>query len=284
MILDFFAGNQIPKAITHTCLTLFPKVDCPQSFTELRPISLSNFSCKIISKMMNQRLSPLMQKLVSPNQTGFIKGRSITENIMPTQDMVHNITKPSPYGNVVLKLDMAKAYDRVSWEYLCQVLRQMGFSEDWIESVWRLISNVWYSVNINGVRHGFFKSSRGIKQGDPISPSLFVIGAELLSRLMDSLVNSDFIPYAVDTKGPTITHLCYADDTIVFSSCESVSLELMMAKLAAYEQVSGQLVNKRKSGFYATFQDEDPRINDIRRITGFSPCQFPMQYLGCPFI
>lgn len=158
MILDFFAGNQIPKAFTHTCLVLIPKVDYPQSFTKLRPISLSNFSCKIMSKLVNQRLSPLMQKLVSLNQTGFIKGRSITKNIM-----VHNIVKPSASRNVVLKLDMAKAYDRVSWEYLCQVLRQMGFSEIWIDIIWRLMTNVWYSININGVRHGFFKSSRGIK-------------------------------------------------------------------------------------------------------------------------
>nr|XP_009626730.1 uncharacterized protein LOC104117382 [Nicotiana tomentosiformis] len=97
-------GTDIPKALTHTFLVLLPKMDSPQSFTELRPISLSNFSCKIISKLMNQRLSPLMQKLVSPNQTGFIKGRSITENIMLTQDMIHNINESSLAGNVVLKL------------------------------------------------------------------------------------------------------------------------------------------------------------------------------------
>lgn len=123
MVLDFFAGNQIPKAITHTCLILIRKVDCPQTFNDLRPISLSNFSCKIISSLLNQRLSPLLHKLISPNQTGFIKGRSITDNITMTQEMVHNISKPSAYGNVVLKLGMAKAYDRVSWEYLCMVLR-----------------------------------------------------------------------------------------------------------------------------------------------------------------
>lgn len=78
-------------------------------------------------KLVNQRLSSLMQKLVSPNQTRFIKGRSITKNIMLTQDMVHNIVKPSASGNVVLKFDMAKAYNRVFWEYLCQVLRHIGF-------------------------------------------------------------------------------------------------------------------------------------------------------------
>lgn len=159
---------------------------------------------------------------------------------MITQDMVHNIRKPTVDENIVIKLDMDKAYDRMSCEYLCQVLRQMGFLECWIDMVWRLIS-------------GFFKASRGIKQGDPLSPSLFVLGAKLLSRLMDNLPESSFIPYFSEKKGPRITHLCYVDDTILFSSCDPFSLKLMMEKLELYEKVSGQLVNKRKSGFYVSF-------------------------------
>ncbi|XP_075086091.1 uncharacterized protein LOC142168830 [Nicotiana tabacum] len=148
--------------------------------------------------------------------------------------------------------------------------------------VWRLLTNVWYSININGVRHGFFKSSRGIKQGGPLSPSLFVIGAELLSKLMDNLIGLGFILYFIENKGPTINHLCYADDIILFSFCHSLSLNMMMDKLRLYEQVSRQLVNKRKSGFYTSAQDDDPRIPKIQRITGFPNCPFPIQYLGCP--
>lgn len=114
--------------------------------------------------------------------------------------MVHNINMSSLCGNVVLKLDMAKTYDRVSWDYLCTILRQYGFNESWVDSVWRLISNVWYSININGAKHGFFNSTRGIKQGDPLSPSLFVIGVELLSRMMNNLNQTSFIPYSVGTQ------------------------------------------------------------------------------------
>ncbi|XP_019227829.1 PREDICTED: uncharacterized protein LOC109209105 [Nicotiana attenuata] len=281
MINDFFAGNQIPKAMTHTCLILIPKVDNPQAFNELRPIILGNFSCKIISSLMNQRLSPLMDKLISPYQTGFIKGRSITENIMMTQDMVHNITN-STHGNVVLKVDMAKAYDRVSWEYLYNIMRHFGFNETWIDMIWRLMSNIWYSVNINGNRQGFFNSSRGLRQGDPLSPSLFLIRAELFSKLMESLNNLEFIPFSIDSHGPVISHLCYADDTILFSSAEPESLKIMMEKMETYEKISGQLVNKAKSDFYVNFQDDDIRINRIKQITGYNRCHFPMQYLGCP--
>ncbi|XP_075112636.1 uncharacterized protein LOC142182308 [Nicotiana tabacum] len=235
-------GNQIPKAMTHTCLILIPKVDNPLSFNELRPISLDNFSCKIISSLVNQRLSPFMNKIISPYQIGFIKRRSITESIMMTQDMVHNNTKPSTHGNVVLKVDMAKAYGR----------------------------------------HEFFNSSRGLRQGDPLSPSLFLIRAELYSRLMDSLNNHDFIPFSIDSHGLIISHLCYADDTILFFSTEPESLKIMMEKMETYEKISGQLVNKAKSSFYVNFQDDDTRINQIKQITGYNHYHFPMQYLGCP--
>lgn len=86
MLFDFFAGTPLPRSFTNTCLVMLPKVECPHEFNELRPISLSNFSYKIISNFMNHRLGPLMQKFVSPCQTGFIKGRSITENIILTQE------------------------------------------------------------------------------------------------------------------------------------------------------------------------------------------------------
>lgn len=164
MVCDFFAGTEIPKSLTHTCLILLPKVTSPQRFTDMRHISLSNFSYKIISKLLNSRLSNVIQKVVSPNQEDFLKYRSIIENIMLTQELVYNIKKkPNVNGNVVVKLDMTKTFDRVDWKYLCQLLRQVGFSEYWIDMIWRLLTNNWYSININGGRHSFFKSGRGIK-------------------------------------------------------------------------------------------------------------------------
>lgn len=168
---------------------------------------------------MNQRLGHFMNKLVSPNQTCFIKVRSITENIMLTQDMVNNITRPSPHGNIVIKLDMIKAYDRVSWEYLCKILKHFGFLKKWIDGVCRLINNIWYLVNIKGVRHRFFNSSKSIKQGDPLSP-LFVLGAELFTKMMDSLIHTNFVPFAADNNGPNISHLFYA--MILFCSPHTI--------------------------------------------------------------
>ncbi|XP_070055486.1 uncharacterized protein [Nicotiana tomentosiformis] len=157
-----------------------------------------------------------------------------------------------------------------------------GILEVWIDRVWRLISNVWYSVNLNGTRHDFFKSSRGIKQGDPLSPSLFVIGSELLSRLLINLLEEGFIPYFTKKKGPIISHLCYVDDIILFSSGDPVSLKLLMTKMEVYESMSVQKINKMKSAFYVSSNLDNDNINMIKKILGFNQLDFPMRYLGCP--
>ncbi|XP_027157143.1 uncharacterized protein LOC113758529 [Coffea eugenioides] len=117
------------------------------------------------------------------NQSGFVRGRSISDNYVLAQEIIAGINRKMREGNVVFKLDMTKAYDRMIWPFLVKVLRAFGFGEHWIDMVWRIIFNVCFSVIINGLLCGFFKSTRGLCQGDPLSPALFIIGAEVLSRL-----------------------------------------------------------------------------------------------------
>lgn len=195
--------------------------------------------------MLNTRLAKVIHKTISLNQVGFIKGRSIFDNIMLTQKIVHNIGKNNINGNVVLKLEMAKAFDRVDCKYLCQVLKSFGFYDNWTDMIWRLLSNNWYSIYINDGRHCFFKSSRGIKQVDPIS--LFIIGSELFSILMNQLKDEAFIFHNVNRGCSIITHHSFADDAILFSSGDPLCLMIMINKLAIYESCSGQLINKKKS-------------------------------------
>lgn len=156
---------------------MLPKVDHPQMFSDLRPISLCNVTSMIISKLLNNRLAKLLPKLISLNQSRFVKGKMISENVLLAQEIINDMVKPNKGGNLVMKLDMTKAYDKVSWTYLCGVLRRFGFAKDWVNLIHRLISNNWYSVVINRGRHGFFKSENGLRQGNPLSPSLFVISA-----------------------------------------------------------------------------------------------------------
>lgn len=189
--------------MTHACLVLIPKVQHPNMLQEFRPISLSNFSNKIISKLLSNRLAPILSNIISPNQSGFVKRKSISENIMLAQEITHMIKKPNEGDNIVIKLEMAKAYDSGSWAFTCLVMRRFGFGEMFINMAWRIMSNNWYSIIINGMRHGFFHSTRGLKQGDPLSPSLFILGAEVLSRSLNVLYShSLYRGFNMEVNGP----------------------------------------------------------------------------------
>ncbi|XP_075097852.1 uncharacterized protein LOC142175172 [Nicotiana tabacum] len=206
----------------------------------------------VISRVVHERLVKFLPSLISEEQAGFVKGRNIVENILLTQEIVTDIRLRSKAGpNVILKLDITKAYNRISWLFLTKVLRKMGFPERLIGIVFGLVSNNWYSILINGQAHGFFKSSRGIKQGDPVSPTLFILAAEALSRGLNALhTNLYFCGFGMPKWSPKINHLVYADDMIIFSSSDETSLMLIMQVLKAYENASGQLVNKTKSVVY----------------------------------
>lgn len=283
VVQSFFSGQIMPKYFSHACLVLLPKTSNPSKLSEFRPINLSNFTNKIISKLLYLRLAPILPNLISLNQTGFVKGRSISENIMLAQEIIHQIKKPVVEGNVVIKLDMAKAYDRVSWSYICIVMKRMGFGEIFIDMVWRIMSNNWYSIIVNGSRYGFFHSTRGLKHGYPLSPALFILGAEVLSRLLNGLHQSpDYHDFYTEKIGPQINHLSFADDVIIFTSGRSRSLSMIMKVLSTYEGVSGQLINKSKSHFLVPSYAFRSTYDKIKRITGFIQKRDPITYLGCP--
>lgn len=127
--------------------------------------------------------------------------------------MIKDINKKGKPANVVIKSAMAKAYDRVSWIFLMEVLKKMGFSNDFADLIWRLVPNNYYSILINGQSHDFFHSTRGVKQGDPLSPALFILSAEVLTRALNSpFEESQFVGFGVPKRSEKLNHLTYADD------------------------------------------------------------------------
>lgn len=202
---------------------------------------------------------------------------------MLAQEIVHVIKKPTMGSNVVIKLDMANAYDRASWSFTCIMLRRMGFSEMIIDMIWSTMSNNWYSVIVNSTRCGFFKSSRGLKQGDPLAPSLFIVDAELLSRILNMLNHDQlFHGFCMEKRGPQINYLSFADDIIIFTSGRKTSLRKIIWTLSNYESTSGQLINKHKSHFMTATCALPSAIRRIQGETGFSRKDSPLTYLGCP--
>nr|XP_016471225.1 PREDICTED: uncharacterized protein LOC107793393 [Nicotiana tabacum] len=257
MVQDIYGGASLPKSITHTNLVLLPKKPQVQTFSDLRPISLSNFINKVISRVLHDRMEKVLPSLISPNQSGFVKGRSIFENILLTQEIITDIRMNGKPKNMVIKLDMAKAYDSVNWKYLLKVLRKMGFAEHFINMIGNLLIHNWYLVLINGQTSGFFKSSRGMKQGDPLSPTLFILSAEVLLRSLNKLfLDRNFIGFEMPKWTDPLNHLSYANDTIIFSSADLYSLHKVMEVLTKYEQISRQLINKSKCSYYMHTKEE----------------------------
>ncbi|XP_027120639.2 uncharacterized protein [Coffea arabica] len=282
-VRSFFCGAELPRAVTATSIALIPKVGHPQDFSQFRPISLCNFVNKLISRVLADRLAQVLPKIISPQQSGFVRGRLISDNFLLAQGLLSNMGRTSRNADVALKLDMAKAYDRVSWIFLTMVLRRFGFREQWIDRIWRLVSNVWFSVLINGASVGFFKSTRGLRQGDPLSPGLFIIGTEVLSRSLNKLVeHRGFKCFSVPRGSPKITHLSYADDVLVFLGASSSSLRCVMQTIENYEAVSGHEINVQKCGFMVHAKLPRQCVARVRRLTGFGLKSFPVRYLGCP--
>lgn len=175
-IQDFFLHRKaLPRSVTSTLIALIPKQNNVNDNSDYRPISLCNFFHKIISTIISNRLASVLPTIISLQQSAFVKGRQIVDTIALAQEMIHELGRKTRGNNVMFKLDMAKAYDQLEWDFLFAVLKRFGFSLQFISLIELLVNNCWFSVVLNGESAGFFKSSRGVRQGDPIAPSLFII-------------------------------------------------------------------------------------------------------------
>nr|XP_027090418.1 uncharacterized protein LOC113711451 [Coffea arabica] len=234
-VQDFFAGASMPRGFSSTTITLLPKKEGACEWKDFRPISLSNVSSKIISKILSTRINTLLPKLILEFQTGFIPGRGIQDNVLLAQELILDLDKKLRHPNVILKLDMEKAYDRVEWGFLLYMLREFGFKEGVVDLVFRLISNVWFSVLVNGELTSFFKSTRGVRQGDPLSSTLFLFVSEFLGRRLQQLV-ANTPRFRFLSKGGLVPFLAFADDMVIFTRAsvdclQAVSSLLREAKL-----------------------------------------------------
>ena len=152
IVLHFLNSGSLPNPLNHTFITLIPKTKIPEQVSEFRPISLCNVLYKIFSKVLANRLKRVLPHIISEHQSAFIKGRLITDNILVAYETLHYMKNHNSgsSGFMALKLDMNKAYDRVEWFFLKNVMLLMGFDERWVALVMECITMVTYSILING--------------------------------------------------------------------------------------------------------------------------------------
>ncbi|VFQ76036.1 unnamed protein product [Cuscuta campestris] len=279
---EFFTGIPIPKAYGSTFITLIPKNEKPKVFGDYRPISLSTFMSKINTRILADRIQALLPKIISPEQTGFQKGMGVEEQILLVEEMVHKIDTKVRGGNIIVKIDMAKAFDNLEWQYLQGVLNKLGFSTHAQNLLMANLKSTFLSILINGSPKGYFQMKRGVKQGDPLSPLLFIIAGEGLSRALNLSMKSSYITNYNTGRDMMISHLAFADDIIIFYNGECRNIYKLKHILNMYMEASGQQINYEKSKFYCGNKLGRSAISKIEGFLGMKHDKLPFKYLGAP--
>ncbi|VFQ88761.1 unnamed protein product [Cuscuta campestris] len=277
---EFFLSLPIPKGYGSTLITLIPKKDDPKRFDDFRLISLSTFLSKINTKLLANRIKKLLPKLISPEQGAFQKGKTIDDHILLAQEAIHGLDRKVFGGNLIIKIDMAKAFDCMNWSFLEGTLRAFGFTHDAINLLMANLRSTFISILINGEPHGFFSMTRGVKQGDPLSPLLFIVGFEAFFRFLNHSMDNNTIKRFNMGSVKMPSHLIYADDLMIFTKGDILNLLKLNHILKVFMQASGQQINFSKSRFYTPKSTTADQHAKMEKALSMKCGSLPFTYLG----
>lgn len=281
IVHNFWASAHLPKGCNTAYITLIPKVENPTSLKDYRPISMVGSIYKIIAKVMARRLQKVVNSLIGPLQSSYIEGRQILDGALVAGEVIDSYKKS---GNeaILFKLDFHKAYDSISWSFLKWTLEQMKFPPKWCEWIMTCVTTASASILINGSPCTPFKLKRGLRQGDPLSPFLFVLIGEVLNQVIAKAVEKGlWSGVEVCKNGLKVTHLQYADDTLIFSEAKMESLKNIKKALILFHLASGLQVNFHKSSIIGMNTSKEWILEAASSLL----CKIgniPFTYLGLP--
>lgn len=248
-----------PESINDTTICIIPKIDHPETIKQFKPISLCNVSYKIVSKLLVNRIKHFLKDLISQNQNSFLHGRGCDVNYIASEILHSMKSRKGKFGWFALKIGLEKAYDRMDWNFIRFCLSRKGFDRYSCDLILSCITSPSTSVLVNGKASTPFQTSRGIRQGDPISPYIFIICMEYLAVLISEYLDQgNWKPFYLKRNGTPISHLMFADDLILFGDTSNKTLKGMIEFLDQFWDCVGQKMNNSKSKLY--FSKHTPQL------------------------
>ena len=258
---DFYEEKLPLFCLNFGVISLIPKTNDAKKIQQYRLICVLNVSFKIFTKVGTNRINKVAQSVIQPSQTAFIPGRNIMEGVVILHETIHELHTKKLNG-VIFKVDFEKAYDKVKWHFVQQMLRMKGFSPKWCRWVENFISGGSVSIKVNDDIGHYFQTKKGIRQGDPLSPVLFNIVADMLALLIKRAKNDGqikgIIPHHVEDG---LSILQYADVTIFFMDHDIEQAKKLKLLLSVFEQLSGLKINFHESNSSAMERQKDWKIN-----------------------
>ncbi|XP_071719506.1 uncharacterized protein [Rutidosis leptorrhynchoides] len=279
----FHASGYIPNGCNSSFFTMLPKVDSPLLVKDYRPISLIGIQYKILAKILASRLSLVIDSVISNNQSAFVKGRQILDGPLIINELV-DWCKRKKKQAMLLKVDFEKAFDSISWEYLISMLGFLGFGKRWILWIKGCLMSSRASVLVNGSPSEEFHIGRGLRQGDPLSPFLFIICMEgLHAAIMDSMHLNFFkgVQVGCGPNAQVVSHCFFADDALFVGEWNDGNAQNLLCILRCFQLVSGLRINMIKSNLLGVGIN-GVEVDRLAGNLGCRPDKLPFTFLGLP--
>ncbi|XP_056688098.1 uncharacterized protein [Spinacia oleracea] len=280
-VKELFLSNTMLPQFNTTSITLVPKVLNPTLVKYFRPIACCNVVYKLVSKVLTTRMQTVISEVVNEAQSGFIPGRQIADNILLATELIKGYIRSHVSPRCMLKVDLKKAYDSIEWPFLKDLMLGLGFPECFVGWVMACITTVSYSILINGSPTLPFRARKGLRQGDPMSPFLFALGMEYLTRHLQHLQSLPDFNFHPRCEKLAITHLMFADDLLIFARADPHSVLMLFDAFSKFSKASGLEANLDKSNIYIGGVNASER-RAIVDLVHIPEGQFPFRYLDVP--